>query len=125
LHQDLYLYRLQPKSLSHRKTKAIRFIAEETLKRNLPLMNWINNDLRATGYIRLLRMAQVRSDTTAMWIYLRQAMQYSPEVVFRQIELGMIADLLLGHKYADRLRELYQRLLRKKHQHKVNSEWTP
>ncbi|MBW1801142.1 MAG: glycosyltransferase [Deltaproteobacteria bacterium] len=113
IHQDLYRYRVQPNALTHRRKTSIRFLAEEALNKNLPLMNWLNNTLRARGYIRLLHMAQIRGDVPAMRSYLGRALRYSPGMAFRQMRPGVVADILLGRKHANRLRAFNQLFSRK------------
>jgi glycosyltransferase involved in cell wall biosynthesis len=82
LHQDLYLYRLHPDSLTANQQEEIKVAAEVALARNLPHMHWAGGIDRAEAYLRLARQALARQAALLAFSYWLRALRHSPSHFF-------------------------------------------
>ncbi|MEY3288676.1 MAG: hypothetical protein RLZZ419_918 [Pseudomonadota bacterium] len=84
LHLDLYLYRYHATSLTSQQSEAISIATENVLAQCLPQLHWVNNTMRASGYLRLSGLARGRKAMIAGCYYLLYAMFYSPLLALQQ-----------------------------------------
>lgn len=113
LNQNLYQYRIHPDSLTSRRMNSIRLATAETIRRNLPLIKWANNKLRAEAYLNLAIRFHTLNNFMATRLYLLYAMRYSINKTLRQVPIGHLSDVLFGRKLSNVFRFAYKRIVQK------------
>ncbi len=82
LHQDLYFYRYHADTLTERRKESIAVATVQTLAINLPKMNWLSDEMRAKGYIKLYKISKLRKDWINIIKNLSKAINYAPLFTF-------------------------------------------
>jgi len=111
LNQNLYHYRIHSNSLTSRQLNSIHLATARTIKRNLPLTKWMNDDLRAEAYLNLAIRYQSLNDLMASRLYLLHAMRYSLIKTPQKLSFGLLSDVLLGRKLTNVIRYVYRSIL--------------
>ncbi len=106
LHRDLYLYRSHNTSLTYSRIGTISPVAIRALERNLPYLYWLNPSQWAKGYLRLAGGYEPQNTNKARK-YLLQAIRYSPIVVGKKVNWGLILKVIFGHKGSKLLATIY------------------
>lgn len=84
LHQDLYLYRLHPASLTHQKRPQMQRVVDLALELNLRRMDWASCELVSKAYFGLALHAFKRHDISLACVHLCRALRSSPQLVLQQ-----------------------------------------
>jgi glycosyltransferase involved in cell wall biosynthesis len=84
LHEDLFLYRQHPGSLTNTYHQKVYRVHEQILKRHLPDMHWMDADRKAYAYLRLALKARNIGDTGSSLRFLATAFRYSPSFFGRK-----------------------------------------
>jgi len=98
LHKNLYLYRRHPASLTDLQARQIRIATELALARNLPQMHWLGNRVRASGYVHLATMAELRNDSLTTWKCLWHAALCNPRILFTSRIAGLLIRSVIGKR---------------------------
>lgn len=84
-HEDLFLYRQHPSSLTSQSGKRVYPIHAEVLERYSARMHWMTPDKWAYAYLRLAKKAALVKDIANVSRYTLRAIQYSPTYFIRKI----------------------------------------
>ncbi|MCB9458841.1 MAG: glycosyltransferase [Anaerolineaceae bacterium] len=81
VHEDLFLYRQHPRSLTSTQQKRVYPLHAEILRRHLPQMYWMTPEKTAYAYLRLAKRAFRFRDYGRTLQYIATAIRYSPTFV--------------------------------------------
>lgn len=96
LHRDLCLCRRHPGSLGTRYLRRVPAVTERILRRSLPKMTWVGDELRAYGYLVLAARVRRWRDAKAAYRYLFSAVSCSPRFVITRMPPGVLVRILVG-----------------------------
>lgn len=122
LHQDLYLYRWHPSSLTTTRKTEVDKAVRNLLQLSLPEMRWASRRALASGYLRLTDLAEEDGDYEESLRFFKIALRYDPVWSVRQARRKMI-ELIFGRAIAVCLGVLVRTLTPRRA--KVSQKLTP
>jgi glycosyltransferase involved in cell wall biosynthesis len=84
LHKNLAYYRQHGASLTGTRGRCVYPLHEEVLRRHLPTMHWMNNEMSAYAYLRLAKKAVLGRDVARAAKYTVKAARFSPSYVIKK-----------------------------------------
>jgi glycosyltransferase involved in cell wall biosynthesis len=97
-HEDLYVYRLHKDTLTHTKLAEIIEVTTKTLALNLPNMNWLPDQSRGRGFMRLFHAYPISTKPFEKAFSLLQALFYSPLETSRCVIFGLLKAVIFNTK---------------------------
>jgi glycosyltransferase involved in cell wall biosynthesis len=110
LHQDLYLYRMHPGTLTARGIGPVHEATYEALTRTLPRMLWLDPHHRALGFIMLARLAQENGDLVRARSHFLTAARLSKGSLMQPGVGRFVLLAILGKSGYERARKAYRAL---------------
>jgi len=110
VHEDLYLYRSHPGTLTARGIGAVHAATYEALARTLPRASWLDRRHRALGFLTLARLAREKGDLANARSHFLTAARLSTGTLVRPGAGRFIALAILGPGGYRRTRRAYQAL---------------
>ncbi|MGB1288320.1 MAG: glycosyltransferase family 2 protein, partial [Aggregatilineales bacterium] len=83
LHEDLYLYRQHPGTLTSTRRQQILTLRQASLEKYLPAIKWLTDIDRARGYLHLMEIAEELEQPDKIKAHRQKALSYDSFAVLR------------------------------------------